>query len=73
MKKHMCGVCSICAIVLAISGLHFLLMGIAGYDLLGMLSGGSDSVMRVYYILIAIATIGMIGGATGKCKMCKHE
>jgi uncharacterized membrane protein YuzA (DUF378 family) len=70
MKDNSCSLCKICTWVLVVGGLHLGLLGIFEWDLIGMLSGGSDTAMRVLYVIVGIAAIGVAGKALGKCKMC---
>jgi len=46
-------------------------MGVFEWDLLGTVAGDSASFLRVMYIIIGVAAVGIAAKSLGMCKNCK--
>ena len=55
--------------LLIIGGLNWLLVGLAGYDLVATLLGYGTWAARLVYILIGLSALAML--LKGKCSKCK--
>jgi len=68
------GIHMIAFLLLVISGLNWLLVGVAGWDV-GQLFGGQEAIVsRVIYILVGLAALWEVFTHKGACKHCdKHD
>ncbi|NQV12418.1 DUF378 domain-containing protein [Candidatus Uhrbacteria bacterium] len=71
MKKDSCGVCKVTSWALIVAGLALGIQGLFEWNLFTVLSGESDVTLRVIYVVVGIATIGVIARKMDMCKVCK--
>jgi uncharacterized membrane protein YuzA (DUF378 family) len=71
MRTLSCKACTVCTWTLIVGGLQLGLLGIFEWDLIGTLTNNSETAERVIYVLIGIATVGVIAKALDMCKVCK--
>ena len=68
MGKHDKNMHMVAFLLLVVGGLNYLLIGLFGQDVLGMLGEGLE---RIVYILVGIAAVYEFAKHKSMCKMCK--